>query len=138
MYLKELGKQQQESQNLLKNGTTWMKPKCITYSINLVISKYVAEVKCHHARKCNSFLIKSNTENGMQINRSVVCNLSSWNLTNENFLLYGLNHGLATNLSRNDVLPLMESVWDQLIRNSMLKENYYSINYHSSSYKRAM
>ena len=51
MYLKELGKQQQESQNLLKNGITQTKPKCITYSVNLVISKYVAELKWHHARK---------------------------------------------------------------------------------------
>ena len=89
-------------------------------------------------KKDNSLLIKSNTENGMQTNRNVVCNLSSWNFTNENFLLYGLNHGLATNLSHNDVLPLMESVRDQLIRNNLLKENYYSINYHSSSYKWAM
>ena len=43
-------------------------------------------------------------------------------------LSYGLNHGLATNLSCNDVLSSMESVWDQLTRNNLLKENYYFIN----------
>ena len=49
--LKELRKQHQEElQNLLKNVATWMKQKCITYSINCVISKYVAEVKFRHAR----------------------------------------------------------------------------------------
>ena len=35
--LKELCKQQQKSQNLLKNIATWMKQKCITYSINCVM-----------------------------------------------------------------------------------------------------
>ena len=61
---------------------------------------------------------------------NVVWSLSSRNLTNEEFdvLSYGLNHGLATNLSYNDVLPSMESVWDQLTRNNFLKENYHSIN----------
>ena len=117
--LKELRKQQQKSQNLLKNVATWMKQKCITYSINYVISKYVVEVKSCHARKYNCLL-----------NKNVVCNLSSGDLTNEEYevLLYGLNHGLATNLSCNDVLPSMESVWDQFTRNSLLKENYHSIN----------
>ena len=42
-------------------------------------------------------------------------------------LSHGLNHGLATNLSCNDVLPSMESVWDELTRNSPLKENCHSI-----------
>ena len=43
-------------------------------------------------------------------------------------LSYGLNHGLATNLSCNDVLPSMESVWDHLTGNNLLKENYHFIN----------
>ena len=29
------------------------------------------------------------------------------------------------------MLPSIESVWDQLTRNSLLKENYHSVNYHS-------
>ena len=41
--------------------------------------------------------------------------------------MHGLNHDL-TNISFNDVLPSVESVWDQLTRNNLLKENYYSIN----------
>ena len=103
----------------------------ITYSTNCVISKYVAEVKSRHARKYNCLLSKSNAENSIQSNPdNVVWNLSSWNLTNEenDVLSHGLNHGLATNLSCNDVLSSMESVWDQLTRSSLLKENYHSIN----------
>ena len=79
-----------------------MKQKCITCSINCVISKYVAEVKSPHARKYSYFLNKSNAENGIQSNpNNVVWNLSFRNLTNEEYdvLLYGLNHGLATNLT---------------------------------------
>ena len=108
-----------------------MKQKCITYSINCIISKYVAEVKSRHARKCNCLLNKNNAENGIQSNpNNVVWNLSSRSLANEEYdvLSYGLNLGLATNLSCNDVLPSMESVWDQLTRNNFLKENYHSIN----------
>ena len=102
-----------------------MKQKCITCSINCVISKYVAEVKSPHARKYSYFLNKSNAENGIQSNpNNVVWNLSSRSLANEEYdvLSYGLNLGLATNLSCNDVLPSMESVWDQVTRNYLLKE----------------
>ena len=108
-----------------------MKQKCITYSINCIISKYVAEVKSRHARKCNCLLNKNNAENGIQSNpNNVVWNLSSRSLTNEeyNVLSYGLNNGLATSLSCNCRLISMESVWDQLTRNNFLKENYHSIN----------
>ena len=129
--LKELKKQQQESQNLLKDVATWMKQKCITYSINCIISKYIAEVKSRHARKYNCLLNKNNAENGIQSNpNNVVWNLSSRSLTNEeyNVLSYGLNNGLATSLSCNYRLISMESVWDQLTRNNFLKENYHSIN----------
>ena len=90
-----------------------MKQKCITYSINCIISKIVAEVKSHHARKYNCLLNESNAEKGIQSNpNNVVWNLSARNLTNEEYddLSYGLNHGLAINLSCNDVLSSMESV----------------------------
>ena len=60
----------------------------------------------------------------------VAWNLSSQYLTNEEYdiLWYGLNLGLATNLSCNDVLPSMDSVCDQLTRKNVPKENYHSIN----------
>ena len=108
-----------------------MKYKQNILSINCVISKYVAEVKSRHARKYNCLLNKSNAENGIQSNpKNVAWNLSSQNLANEedDVLSYDLNNSLATNLSCNDVLPSMESVWDQLTRNNLLKENYHSIN----------
>ena len=41
MHLKELCKQPQESQSLLKNSATWMKQKCKTYRIDFVTSKYM-------------------------------------------------------------------------------------------------
>ena len=108
-----------------------MKQKCITYSINCIISKIVAEVKSRHARKYNCLLNESNAENDIQSNpNNAVWNLYARNLTNEEYddLSYGLNHGLAINLSCNDVLSSMESVQDQLTRNNLLKENYHSIN----------
>ena len=108
-----------------------MKQKCITYSTNCTISKYVAEVKSCHARKYNCLLNKSNTEYGIQsTSNNAVWNLSSRNLTNKEYdvLLYGSSHGLATNPSCNDVLPSVGSVWYQLTRNNVLKENYHSFN----------
>ena len=109
-----------------------MKQKCLTYRINCVISRYVAEVKSEvKSRKYKCLLNKGNAKNGIQSNpNNVAWNLSSRNLTNEEYdvLSYGLNLGLATNLSCNDVLQSMGSVWDQLTRNNLLKENYHSIN----------
>ena len=108
-----------------------MKQKCIAYSINYVISKYVAEVKSRQVRKYNCLLNKSKAVNGIQSNpKNVVWNFSSRHLTNEEYgvLWHGLNHDLSTNLRCNDVLPSVESVWDQLTRNSLLKENYHFIN----------
>ena len=56
-------------ENLLKNIATWMKQKCITYSVNCVISKYVAELRFSHAKKNNNcFLNESNAENDVQSN----------------------------------------------------------------------
>ena len=103
----------------------------MTYSTNCTISKYVAEVKSCHARKCNCLLNKSNAEYGIQsTSNNAVWNLSSRNLTNKEYdvLLYGSSHGLATNPSCNDVLPSVGSVWYQLTRNNVLKENYHSFN----------
>ena len=56
--------------------------------------------------------------------------MSPRNLINEQYdvLSYGLDHGLATSLSCNDVLPSKESVWDHLTGNNLLKENYHFIN----------
>ena len=80
-----------------------MKQKCITYNINCVISKYVAEVKSEvKSRKYKCLLNKSNAKNGIQSNpNNVVWNLSSRNLTKEEYdvLSYSLHLGLATNLS---------------------------------------
>ena len=45
-----------------------MKQKCITYSINCVISKYAAEVKSRRARKYNCLVNKSNAEHDVQSN----------------------------------------------------------------------
>ena len=108
-----------------------MKQKCIAYSINYAISKYVAEVKSRHVRKYNCLLNKSKAGNVIQSNpKNVVWNFSSRHLTSEeyDFLWHGLNHDLSTNLRCNEVLPSVESVWDQLTRNSLLTENYHSIN----------
>ena len=55
-------------ENLLKNIATWMKQKCITYSVNCVISKYVAELRFSHAKKNNNcFLNESNAENDYKV-----------------------------------------------------------------------
>ena len=96
-----------------------------TNKINFLISGASQE------RKYNCLLIKSNAENGIQSNpNNIVWNLRSRNLANEKYdvLSYGLNHGLATNLSCDDVLPSMKSVWAQLTRDNLLKGNYHSIN----------
>ena len=86
---KELWKQQQESQNLVKNVATSMKQTFITYIINCVVLKQVFEVKSRDARKQNYPLIKSNAENDLQSNpNNVIWNLSSRNLIKKSNTYY--------------------------------------------------
>ena len=129
--LKELQKEHKDQTDKLNSCCTWMKRKCITYSINFVMSKFEKQVAQRHLNKFERLVQKSNAENGFSDNpNNTIWNLSSHTLSNDEYevLQYGLKHGLAMNLHPHDVLPSIENVWDQLTEKSLIKNDNHSIN----------
>ena len=128
--LKSLKKNIDVVQTELLNSSTWLKRKCITYSINYVLSRFSDDVTKRHKRKYENLLNVKYKKEGIQNNpNNIIWNLSSRNLSNEEYdvLLFGLSHGIATKCSTKDVIPAVEAIWDQLQRNNLIKSNYHSV-----------
>ena len=127
--LKVIKKEQKDCMDELVSKSTWMKRKCIIYSINFVMSKFEKQVSDRHLRKYDRLVQSYNYENGFTENpNNTIWNLSSHTLSNEEYevIQYGLNYGLAMNLQEKDIIPAVENVWDQLNRHELLKNDYHS------------
>ena len=128
--LKQLNQEISDLHTQLNTNCTWLKRKCIFYSINFIISKQKDDIKSRHNRKFDNLLRSKRYADGIKDNpNEVIWNFSSKTLSNDEYevLKYGLNHGLATSLVQTDVIPSIESVWDQLIRNNLLKTDLHSL-----------
>ena len=123
--LKSLNKQLAGETDTLKSIVTWMKSIYISYSINLVLNKYVEKVQRTHKKKLDNLFEKKQQEDGLETNpNNIIWNFTSRTLSNEKYdvLRYGLNHGLATHQNTSDIIATAESVWDQISRQSLCKE----------------
>ncbi|XP_066932663.1 uncharacterized protein [Clytia hemisphaerica] len=128
-FIQVLKKEQKDCTDELVSKSTWMKRKCIIYSINFVMSKFEKQVSDRHLRKYDRLIQNYNYENGLMENpNNTIWNLSSHTLSNEEYevIQYGLNYGLAMNLQEKDIIPSVENVWDQLNRHELLKNDYHS------------
>ena len=120
--LKQLSKQLDDDLYLLNNNATWMKSKCVVYSINILTDAYIKKTQVTHNKKLDRLFKKKQEEDGFKENRNnVIWNLTSRILSNEECqtLRSGLNHGIATSLKESDILASAESVWDQISRNNI-------------------
>ena len=82
--LKVLKKEQKDSTDELLSKSTWMKRKCIIYSIKFVMSKFEKQVSDRHLRKYDRLVQTYNYENGFMENpNNTIWNLSSHTLSNE-------------------------------------------------------
>ena len=123
--LKSLNKQLAGETDTLKSIVTWMKSIYISYSINLVLNKYVEKVQRTHKKKLDNLFEKKQQEDGLETNpNNIIWNFTSRTLSNEKYdvLRYGLNHGLTTHQNTSDIIATAESVWDQISRQSLCKE----------------
>ena len=128
--LKQLNKQLDEDLYLLNNNVTWMKSKCIVYSINILINAYIKKTQVTHNKNLDRLFKKKQEEDGLKENpNNAIWNLTWRILSNEEcqVLRYGRNHGIATNLKESDILASSESVWDQISRNNICKESQYHV-----------
>ena len=59
---------------------------------------------------------------------SIITNLTDMELTeNEvSVIKYGLKHGLLTRPKENEMVVIVEDIWDQILRNDVLKEDHIS------------
>ena len=107
-----------------------MKGKVLRYTIDNVIEKMEKQVSIKHEKKMQALKREKSTIDGLTPNPNViVTNLSDRTLSNDEYeiLAYGLNHGLHKRPKENDVLASSESVFKQLTKLNVLKENRYSI-----------
>ena len=131
--LKSLNKQLTIETDTLKSNVTWMKSICcsswrlISYSINIVITKYIKIVQWTHKKKLHNLFEKKQQEDGLETNPdNIIWNLTSRTLPNEEYesLRYGLKHGLATHRNTSDTIATAESVFNQISRQNLCKESH--------------
>ena len=70
-----------------------MKSICISYSINIVITKYIDKNQRTHKKKLDNLFKKKQQEDGLETNpNNIIWNLTSRTLSNEEYevLHYGL------------------------------------------------
>ena len=84
--LKSLNKQLPSETDTLKPNVTWMKSICISYSINIVITKYIEKVQRTHRKKLDNLFEKTQQVDELQINHNnIIWNLTATNLSSEEY-----------------------------------------------------
>ena len=97
--IRNLKQEFSEAKHVLHNNTTWLKSKCISYTLNNIANKEVRKLNASLEKKLDKILADERTHNGIYTNPNVtITNLSSRTLTNDEHevLKYGLKHGIAT------------------------------------------
>ena len=128
--LKQLNKQLDDDLYLVNNNATWMKSKCIVYSINILNDAYINKTQVTHNKKLEKLFNKKQEDDRLKENPgNVMWHLKSRILSNEEcrILRYGFNHGIATTLKESDILASAESVWDQISRYNICMESHYHV-----------
>ena len=75
--LKQLNKQLDEDLYLLNNNVTWMKSKCIVYSVYILINAYIKKTQVTHNKNLDRLFKKNQEEDGLKENP----NNAIWDLT---------------------------------------------------------
>ena len=136
--LKQLNKKLDDDLHLLNNNGTWIKSKCIVYSINILIDAYIKKTQVTYDKKLDRLFKKKEEQDGLKENpNNVIWNLTSRILSNEEcqILRCGLNHRIATNLKESDRLASAESVWDQINRNNICKKSQNHVERAKNSFR---
>ena len=127
-------------EQLLYTGMTFLRKTSLKYSINCIVSKLTSTVVKRQEKKFDKLLAEKRSEEGTRQNpRKTIWNLSTRTLSNEEYKLlqYGLNHGLAMQPVDNHLMASAESLWDQIERSKICKENIHDIR-KAKNYIRAM
>ena len=101
----------------------------IKVSINRLLDKEALKVKTRQSKKLDVLILEKQLKDGIKPNpNKFITNLSGLPLTTEetDILLLGAKHGFATRPKETDIIVIVESIWDQLERLNVLKDNHMS------------
>ena len=102
----------------------------IKHAIQNYVKREEKKIRQRHEKKFQYLLSEKHRRNGTQPNpNKLVLNLTEVELSNEQYsaLQFGLKHGIATSPRESDLFASAESVWEQLTRNNLLRNNFHSI-----------
>ena len=113
----------------LKDSTTWMIGTLVIYSIKQQQNKLCQKKKERHQKKSDNLVINKRIKDGIQKNRNeTITNLSDIELNNDEIavLKLGLKHALFIRHKINKMIPVMEDIFDQIVRQDLLKKDSMS------------
>ena len=108
----------------------WLKRFIIKHAISNYIKREDKKIELHHRKKFQQLLIEKHHHNGTEPNpNKLIFNLTDVELTKDQYsaLQFGLKHGIAIAPRESDLFASAESMWEQLTRNNLLKNNFHSI-----------
>ena len=104
-----------------------MKGQIILFSINRIQSKPCHYIKEKHQKKHDAIIVNKTIRDGIKKNHnSIITNLTDMELTEieVSVLEYGLKHGLLRRPNKSEIVAIVENIWDQVLRNDVLKEDH--------------
>ena len=125
-----LKKEHDYSKEKLLPSTTWTKGQIILFSINRMQSKHCHYINKKHQKKLDAIIVNKTIRYGIKKNPdSIITNSIDMELTeNEvSILKYGLKHRLLTRPKESEIIVIVVDIWDQILRNYVLKEDHISI-----------
>ena len=102
----------------------------IKHAIRNYVKREEKKIQQRHEKKFQHPLSEKHRRNGTQPNpNKLVLNLTEVELSNEQYsaLQFGLKHCIVSIPRESDLFASAESVWEQLTRNNLLKNNFHSI-----------
>ena len=106
-----------------------MKYHLIDYSVNKLQEKQTKVIKVRHSKKFDALLVNKCIQDGIHNNpNKLITNLMNTDLTDEevSILNFGLKHGLLLRPKENEMIAVMENVWNKISRQDILKDNHIS------------
>ena len=106
-----------------------MKYHLIDYSVNKLQEKQTKVIKVRHSKKFDALLVNKCIQDGIHNNpNKLITNLTNTDLTDEevSILNFGLKHGLLLRPKENEMIAVIEGVWNHISRQDILKDNHIS------------
>ena len=128
---RKLQQQHIDSQNQLRQSTTWLKYHSILFSINRLQSQKTQLIELRHQKKHDNLIIEKRLCDCTQRNpnpNKTITNLTNITLTQDEIsvLKLGLKHGVLLRPKEPEMIAIAENVWEQIEKHNILKDNHIS------------